>query len=191
MFGHILLRCGFAISLMGLANISATAQEYTARLSGFSELGPLNNLTGAILTDGTGQFALGVDQNNAAYSLTYSGLTSDVTQAHIHFAKVHVVGGIFVFLCTNLGNGPAGTPACPAGGGTVTGTITPASILAVPGQNVPAGDFAALIAILASNTAYVNVHTVKFPGGEIRGQIRPSDNDQEGGNGHDQQSGAR
>ena len=34
-----------------------------------------------------------------------------------------VNGGISVFLCTNLGNGPAGTQACPQEG-TVTGTFT-------------------------------------------------------------------
>jgi len=52
-----------------------------------------------------------------------------VTQAHIHFGKRHVAGGIIVFLCTNLGNGPAGTPACPDSAGTVTGSITAASII--------------------------------------------------------------
>lgn len=68
-----------------------------------------------------------------------------MAQAHIHFGKVHVAGGIFAFLCTNLGNGPAGTPACPPNGVTVTGAITAASIVAVPGQNISAGDFGALL----------------------------------------------
>ena len=53
---------------------------------------------------------------------------------HSH-GKVHVAGGVFVFLCTNLGNGPAGTPACPATG-TVSGTITADSIVTVTGQNI-------------------------------------------------------
>ena len=63
-----------------------------------------------------------------AYKLSYSDLGMTVTQAHIHFGKVHVGGGIIVFLCTNLGNGPAGTPACPPSG-TVTGTLLPASVV--------------------------------------------------------------
>ena len=34
------------------------------------------------------------------------------------------------------------------------------------------GDFDALTDALTSNTAYGNIHTVNFPAGEIRGQIR-------------------
>ena len=36
-----------------------------------------------------------------------------------------VNGGISFFLCSNLGNGPAGTQACPAGPAELTGVITP------------------------------------------------------------------
>src|SRR6266700_932678 len=119
-----------AVFLTVLAAGSAVAQEYKARLNGFFEIGALNNNTGAILTNGTGKLILDVDQNSATYSLTYSGLTSNVTQAHLHFGKLHVAGGIYAFLCTNLGNGPAGTPPCPPTGETVTVTITPACIVA-------------------------------------------------------------
>ena len=172
-----------AVFLTAFAAGSAVAQEYKARLSGFFEIGALTNNTGAILTNGTGKLTLDVDQNSATYSLTYSGLGSNVTQAHFHFGKVHVAGGIYVFLCSNLGNGPAGTPACPAAGGTVTGTITAASILAVPGQNIAAGDFGALLDALGSNTTYANIHTVKFPAGEIRGQVQHSNDDEDEGRG--------
>src|SRR6266567_253427 len=172
-----------AVFLIAFAAGSAVAQEYKARLSGFFEIGALNNNTGAILTNGTGKLTLDVDQNSATYSLTYSGLGSNVTQAHFHFGKVHVAGGIYAFLCSNLGNGPAGTPACPAAGGTVTGTITAASILAVPGQNIAAGDFGALLDALGSNTTYANIHTVKFPAGEIRGQVQHSNDDEDEGRG--------
>jgi hypothetical protein len=180
-----MIRSGLAAVLVALVAGAASAQEYKARLSGFFEIGALNANTGAILTNGTGKLTLDVDQNSATYSLTYSALGSNVTQAHLHFGKVHVAGGIYTFLCTNLGNGPAGTPACPPGGGTVTGTITPANILAVPGQNITAGDFGALLAALASNTTYVNVHTVKFPAGEIRGQVQRSNEDEDEGKGRD------
>jgi len=54
----------------------------------------------------------------------------------------------------------------------VTGTITAAGVVAVPTQNITAGDFRAVEAILESNTAYGNIHTVRFPAGEIRGQVR-------------------
>ena len=158
---------------IGLLATVANAQEYHARLSGFNEVGALNAETGAILTNGRGTLDLVLNRNasTATYTLTYSDLTSPVLQAHIHFGKVHVPGGIFVFLCTNVG-GPAGTPGCPSPAGTVTGTITPASVIAVPGQNITAGDFNVLVEALGSDTAYGNVHTAKFPAGEIRGQVR-------------------
>jgi hypothetical protein len=174
----VLVKCSLiVVVLMLVVAGTASGEEFNATFSGFEELGALNAETGAILSDGTGTLHLSVDKQHqlATYSLTYSGLTSAVLQSHIHFAKRHVPGGIFVFLCTNLGNGPAGTPACPNPSGTVTGTITPASILAVPGQNITAGDFGALETILESNTAYGNIHTNNFKAGEIRGQIRKGD----------------
>jgi len=158
---------------IGLLATAANAQEYHARLSGFNEVGALNAETGAILTNGRGTLDLVLNRNasTATYTLTYSDLTSPVLQAHIHFGKVHVPGGIFVFLCTNVG-GPAGTPGCPSPAGTVTGTITPASVIAVIGQNIAAGDFNVLVEALGSDTAYANLHTTNFKAGEIRGQVR-------------------
>jgi hypothetical protein len=113
----------------------------------------------------------------ATFTLTYSNvgttapLTGTVTQAHIHFGKRRDSGGVMVFFCTNLGNGPVGTPACPANSGTVSGTLTAASVVAIAGQNVKAGDFDALVDALESNTAYANIHTTILPAGEIRGQV--------------------
>ena len=171
---------GFVVLWGGLAHADgggANNAEYSARLSGFNVTGGLNAETGAILTDGAGTLQLDLDRKSktANYKLTYSGLTTAVTQAHIHFGKVHVPGGIMVFFCSNLSNGPAGTPMCPASGGTVSGTFTASSVVAIAGQNVTAGDFDALTDALASNTAYANVHTMKFPAGEIRGQVRPEE----------------
>jgi hypothetical protein len=162
----------------GIAALSggfAHAQEFGARLNGFEELGALNAETGAIRSNGKGTLSLDVDKSQISYTLTYSGLSAPVTQAHIHFGKIHVPGGIMVFFCTNGGNGPTGTPLCPASGGTVTGTWTGPSVVGLPGQNVTRGDFSAVIDALNSNTAYANIHTTKFPAGEIRGQVRRGD----------------
>lgn len=161
----------------------ACAQEFTAKLTGFQELGSAPTATtfptGAILSDGTGTATLDLDRKagTITYKLTYSNvgttppLTGTVTQAHIHFGKTHVEGGIIVFFCSNLSNGPAGTPTCPLNSGTVTGTWTKASVLAISGQNVTAGDFDALTDMLTSNTAYANIHQTALPAGEIRGQV--------------------
>jgi CHRD domain len=158
----------------------AYAEEFFARLNGFQEIGAQNAETGAILTNGTGTLRLDLDRktNMATFTLSYSDVgvtlpkTGTVTQAHIHFGKRHVAGGVMVFFCSNLGTGPAGTPTCPPGpSGTVSGTFTPASVVGPATQNVNAGDFNALIEALTSNTAYANLHTTGFPAGEIRGQI--------------------
>ena len=164
-----LLAVASIAALLLVSSARADAQEFHATLSGFDEIP-------AILSDGQGTLTLNLDRDaqTLTYTLTYSsGLTTPVTQSHIHFGKIHVAGGIFVFLCTNLGNGPVGTPACPNNpGGTVTGTITSAKVSALPVQNITAGDFDAVEDALTSHTAYVNVHTTKFPAGEIRGEIR-------------------
>jgi hypothetical protein len=87
-----------------------------------------------------------------------------------------VNGAIVVFLCSNLGNGPAGTQACPAGGGTITGTITAANVSnPTEVQGIAPGEFDELLKAIRGGVTYVNVHTTKFPGGEIRGQLKADD----------------
>ena len=149
-------------------------EHFHAVFSGFDEIGALNAATGAVLSPGKGTLELQLDKVNQtlSFSLTFADLGAPVTQSHIHFGKNHVAGGVMVFFCTNLNNGPADTQACPAGGGTVTGTLSAADVVGPAGQNVKAGDFQAVVDALESDTAYANIHTTKFPAGEIRGQIR-------------------
>ena len=176
-----------ATATLTLCSISiAKAEQFTAKFSGFEEIGALGaGETGAILSSGQATLDLTLDQQKQllAFTLTFSGLTN-VTQAHIHFGKRRVAGGIMVFFCSNLPNPPAGTQACPASAGTVGGTIPGANVIAVPGQNITAGDFSALTEALLSNTAYGNIHTSKFPAGEIRGQIHRVREQREGEHGN-------
>jgi hypothetical protein len=126
---------------------------------------------------GTSRVQIAADKTSISYELSYSGLSSAVTQAHIHFAQKGVNGGIIVYLCDNTGFAPKGVPACPDSG-TVTGTATAADVnppnnpLPVTTQGIAPGDFAALVAAIEHNSGYVNVHTTDFPAGEIRGQLR-------------------
>ena len=92
-------------------------------------------------------------------------------QAHIHIGQRHQSGGISVFLCTNLGNGPAGTQPCPAAPATISGVLRPADVIGPTGQGVTAREFDELIDAFAAGVTYVNVHTTKYPGGEIRAQL--------------------
>jgi hypothetical protein len=174
-----LIKAVLVAALVVFSASSAYAEEFFARLNGFQEIGALAGPTGAIRSNGSGTLHLNLDRNagTATFTLTFSDvgttppLTGTVTQAHIHFGKRHVAGGVMVFFCSNLGNGPAGTPACPLNSGTVSGTFTSASVVAIAGQNVTAGDFDALVDALDSNTAYANIHTTVLAAGEIRGQI--------------------
>ena len=77
-----------------------------------------------------------------------------------------------MFLCTNLGNGPAGTQLCPAAPATISGTIVAADVGAgASAQGLTTGEFAELLAAIRAHKTYANVHTVKHPGGEIRAQL--------------------
>jgi hypothetical protein len=127
----------------------------------------------AISTTGKGELRLVIypDRSTISYELTYSGLQADVTQSHIHFGQPSVNGGISVFLCSNLGNGPTGTQACPLRGGTVTGLLTMASVIGPDAQGIAPGEIDALVNALREQLTYVNVHTTARAAGEIRGQI--------------------
>lgn len=136
--------------------------SFKANLSGYQEVP-------AISSTATGKLTLSVNPagTQISYSLTYSALQGgSALAAHIHFAQTNVNGAVVTFLC-----GGGGKPACPVSGGTVTGTIAAADILAVPAQGIAAGDLAAFLRAMRSGVTYANIHSVSFPGGEIRGQI--------------------
>ena len=111
--------------------VGQLAQSFRADLRGFNEVP-------SISTSGTGRFdaVLIPESGSIEYTLRYSGLESAVTLAHIHFSQAATNGGIVVFLCTNLGDGPAGTQACPAGDGEISGVITAAEVLGPADQGL-------------------------------------------------------
>src|SRR5215813_15161037 len=145
---------------------------YRAKLTGFGEVPPK-------LVNGTGKFegTLSADGTSITWTVSWTGLTGAAQAAHIHFGQPQNTGNVVVFFC-----GGGGRPACPDGpnhSGTVTGTWTAADILAVPAQNISAGDFAGFIRILNAKLGYANIHTTLFQGGEIRGQVSVHDEDRD------------
>ena len=166
------IRLVVALAALGLTISAASADEGSAnlhaRLIGFQE-------TPANLTPAMGTFTATVQGTSLTYTLTYSGLSAPVTQAHIHFAQVGNAGGIAIWLCgtttTPTTSGPPGTPTCPQAG-TVTRTVTAADVVGPAGQGVAPGNFAGLLSVIQVGDGYANVHTTAHPGGEIRGQIR-------------------
>lgn len=128
----------------------------------------------ALSTPGVGHFRASINRGASEihYRLSYSGLESDATQAHLHFENRTNAGPVIVFLCSNLGNGPPGTQACPAGGGTISGTIKPADIISGgAAQGLAAGEFDELVRAIRAGAVYVNVHSTTRPAGEIRAQL--------------------
>jgi hypothetical protein len=142
-------------------------REVRTRLTGFQEVP-------AISTDASGKFRakLRTSSEEIRYELSYADLTGAVQQAHIHIGQRSVNGGISVFLCSNLGNGPAGTQACPPPPATITGTIRPADVIGPAGQGIDPMEFDELVRAIQAGVAYANVHSETFPNGEIRGQLR-------------------
>jgi hypothetical protein len=145
--------------------------ELHANIVGVQEV-----VAGTIITNATGTFRATVNNDSTlTYTLNYNNLSSSVLQSHIHVGATKVAGNITIFLCSNLGNGPAGTPACPddaSHSGTVTRTISAADVTNLAAaQGIPAGDFKDVVRAIVSHVTYVNVHSTNFPNGEIRGQI--------------------
>jgi len=161
-----------AVAALGIGTVAAANgrgghARFDDQLSGYQE-------TPALSTTGNGSFRAWVDDSDQEihYQLSFSGLQSDATQAHIHFENPTNAGPIVVFLCSNLNNGPAGTQACPPAGGTITGTIRPADVGAgAAAQGLNAGEFDELVRAMRAGATYVNVHSVGFPAGEIRAQL--------------------
>ena len=129
----------------------------------------------AISSPGEGQFSarIGGAGTSLSYQLSYSKMLGTVTQSHIHIAQRGVNGGIMIFLCSNLGNGPAGTQACPPSPGSISGTIEAGDVVATAAaQGIAPGELGEVLRAMRNGVTYVNVHSDLFPGGEIRGQLR-------------------
>ena len=100
-------------------------------------------------------------------SLAFSGLESPTTvppgvpgAAHIHFGLPGVEGPIlFPFL-----NFPTGVTS-----GSYSAIVTAADLMPDPTAGI--NTFAEAVTAIEDGETYFNIHTEKFPGGEIRGQI--------------------
>ncbi len=131
--------------------------DFTTSLSGANEVPSV-----ASSATGLSTFSLNDSQASLGYTLITYGLQSTV-QAHIHIGAQGENGPVAVFL---FGPEPAGVTR---DGVLAQGTITESDLIAV--RNVFDGTMATLVDLLRAETAYVNVHTMAYPMGEIRGQV--------------------
>ena len=134
-----------------------------ASLTGDKEIPPNDS-------EGWGQarFMLNGAGDELNYTLRVANI-DNVTQSHIHCGGPDVNGPVVAFLFGFVAGGVTTT------GILAEGVIDAADIIPRPASpECPGGvaDFDDLIDKMQSGQAYVNVHTVAFPGGEIRGQVQ-------------------
>lgn len=138
-------------------------RNFTAPLKGSQEVP-------AVDTNGTGVAILKLNKAGDALSFKLNVANIDnVTQAHIHCGAKGVNGPVVAFLFGFA------DPAVNVNGTLSQGVITDAQVIDLPDSAAcPGGvsNFDDLIAHMREGNAYVNVHTVANPGGEIRGQIK-------------------
>jgi hypothetical protein len=162
-----------AVGLLASIGTAGSTDNGNQRMIGYFEVP-------SVSTVARGRFELRIRDDRINYTLTYSGLEGAVSQAHIHFAQPGVNGGITAWLCEATATSPQADfdTQCPASG-TVSGTITASDVLNTPGgptppagaQGIAAGEFAEFVRAIRAGFTYANVHSAKFPGGEIRAQI--------------------
>ncbi len=132
---------------------------FKALMNGASEV-PSNTTTGS----GTFVATLDTSTNVFTYDITFSGLTSNVNNGHIHGpAAATASSGTTI----NFNTLPGATFSFGLQAGTAHGTAT----LTAATQITATINGDSLKKLLFAGLTYANIHTVNNPGGEIRGQI--------------------
>ena len=155
------------VALAGMAGVSCNdalegKEVFVATLSGAEEVP-------ARATAANGRAQIIVDGDIISYSIEIDDINS-ITAAHIHAipGSPGVNGPIRLFLY----------PTRPLAAGETVPQVSTSDrrILVeavVPSSNVSGVTFAQLLEAMRTGNAYVNVHSTTFPGGEMRGTIRP------------------
>lgn len=152
------------VSVVATTAVAGDGNNAKAKLDGFQEVP-------AVLTDGNGTFKAKISEQRIDYTLSYQDIEGGgILFAHIHIGQRLANGNVAAFLC-----GGGGKPPCPPSPATVTGTITPADVVAVPTQGVLTFDD--LVEAIRAGITYANVHSMRSPAGEIRGQIHAGGGD--------------
>ena len=166
-FAALIVSSLFALAA-AIPAAAAHEVEYATTLSGISEI-PTNP------SPGTGNALITIDFDTLMMdvNVTFGGLTSNTTAAHIHCCTV-TPGSANVGVATVL---PSFTDF-PLGvtSGTYDHTFDMADASSynpafVTAQGSVSNAFNALVAGMASGNAYLNIHTEMSPGGEIRGLL--------------------
>lgn len=146
----------FLVSVTSCTKGSDDQTIFQATLSGANEV-PARGTAAA------GAVGFSVEGTTVRYTIETNAITS-VTGAHIHSGAAGVNGPIRISLYPGPGVNFATTPTGALNGVLIEGTFNASQVTGVT--------FEQLLEQMRAGTAYANVHTSTFPGGEIRGQVR-------------------
>jgi len=144
----------FVVGAPVAASMTDANHDYISIISSGEEV-PLTDAG----TYGWATYHINSDGQSMSYTLWINAI-NDPVAAHIHIGGIGVNGPVVVQLYGNKSPGAVG-------GVLSSGTITETD-LDGPLKGKTMDD---LFAAMKSGNAYTNVHTVKHPGGEARGQI--------------------
>ncbi len=143
-------------------------RRFFARVNGYQEVPTVS-------TTGHGAFRARLVQEGqaVAYVLRYADLQGRPLQAKLHFGRRGTKGGVIAVLC-QTGDHPDPTGHAPRCNeeGVVEGVISERNVMGPVDQGIQEGAFREVLRALVAHAVYVNVHTMAFPRGEIRGQVR-------------------
>lgn len=129
--------------------------NFSATLSG------ANERPNPVTTNATGNATFTLfDDDSVTWRVQVANIDS-VTASHIHGGDANTAGGILFGF----------PPTTPIRSFTTLTTLHEGTITRASTFNVATFTFDSLMARMRNNTLYVNVHTRRFGGGEIRGQI--------------------
>jgi len=165
--------CGLtAVALFGAAGcagdlnpVASPSEQFEAALSGANEVPPVTTTAA-----GTATFWI-LEDSFLVYRLEVAAVDSP-TAAHIHEGAAGVNGAVIVTLYTR----PTAASSRPGltTGPLRVGQFKPSQLTQVPSGYgaTPQERFDSLLRMMRAGTVYVNAHTVRFGGGEIRGQVQ-------------------
>jgi len=133
----------------GLANSPVALGTYTISLQDILLIATLTPQSGAVsLGTGRATLLLAADEQTAVLRYTFSNLSTTMTGAHIHAPDGQIIFDL--------------DDATPEADGSMTWTIVAAGSWTRP----------QILAALRAGQCYLNLHTVNYPNGEIKGFFR-------------------
>jgi hypothetical protein len=155
----VVLSIALAVAGVGCTKGTDDAEVFQVSLAGSNEVP-------ARATSADGAMGFTVRGNRVDYSIEVHGLGA-ITGGHIHSGAAGVNGPIRIALFPGPGANATSNPLTGVDGQLYEGSFEASDVVGI--------SYEQLISEMRAGTAYGNVHTTQYPGGEIRGQVRRVD----------------